>query len=106
MVSEMERTLKDSSQRRTFVTSIEKEIPARRYKQEWRDHAATDSLPHEVRNCAAARLMPVAIVPDSDEASSSVGDRSSFVSTSTATSGEETHVEEERVVTRYRDTPL
>ena len=43
----MERTLKDSSQRRTFVTSIEKEIPGRRYKQEWRDHA-TDSLPHEV----------------------------------------------------------
>ena len=99
MILEMERTLKDSSQRRTFVTSIEKEIPARRYKQEWRDHA-TDSLPHDVRNCAAARLMPVAIVPESD-ASSSVGDRSSFVSTSTATSGEETHVEEERVVTRY-----
>ena len=42
----MEQTLKDSSQRRTFVTSIEKEIPARRYNSEWRDN--TDSAAHEV----------------------------------------------------------
>ena len=40
-----------------------------------------------------------AAAPESDASSSVGGDRSSFVSTST-TSGEETHVEEERVVTR------
>ena len=47
LLAEMERTLKDSSQRRTFVTSIEKEIPARRYNSEWRDHA-DNSAAHEV----------------------------------------------------------